>query len=68
MFLFSLLEKIGLRAGQASTSTDGNNAQLGGSRNTFEAPVDQSQNKIEIGENAKIEQVDQLGGTRNIRK
>ena len=67
MFLSSLSENIGSSASQASTSYGGN-AQLGGSRNTFEAPVDQSQNKIEIGQNAKIEQVDQLGGTRNIRE
>ena len=65
---FSLLENVGSIDGQTSTGTCGEYAQLGGSRNTFEAPVDQSQNKTDIGHNAKIEQVDQLGGTRNIRE
>ena len=64
--MFLLSENIGSSAGQTSSSICGDSAQLGGSRNTFEAPVDQSQNKVEIGQKAKIEQIDQLGGTRNI--
>ena len=61
-FLNVLSENVGLIDGQSTTSTYGDYAQLGGSRNTFESPVDQSSNKTAIGHNA------QIGGTSNIRE
>jgi len=50
-------------ADQSTTIKCGDNAQLGGSQDTYNAPVDQSSNKTEIGDNAKIEQL-QIGGIR----